>query len=280
ATFRVAPGFRVELAAAEPEVIDPVAMTFDADGRLFVVEMRGYPNGGIGEGTPVLPGRVKLLEDKDGDGYYESSRVYVDNLRFPTGVTCWRDGIIVGDAPNLIFCNDAGRRTLYTGFGLKNIQQLVNSLQFHVDNWVHAVNGANESTVRSAEKPDAPAIDLRNRNLRFQPDRPGSLEPTSGGGQYGLAADDLGDWFTCTNSQHLRHIVLPDHALRRNPHLAVPAVVLDVPDHGAVAKLYRISPFEPWRGERTTRRAGAPASRRYPPTERVPGGHTTPASTG
>src|SRR5438552_3797912 len=92
-------------------------------------------------------------------------------------------------------------------------------------------------------------IDPRNRNRRFQPDRPGSLEPTSGGGQYGLAADDLGDWFTCTNSQHLRHIVLPDHALRRNPHLAVPAVVLDIPDHGAVAKLYRISPFEPWRVE-------------------------------
>src|SRR5437588_494005 len=66
ATFRVAPGFRVELIAAEPEVIDPVAMAFDADGRLFVVEMRGYPNRGVGEGTPVLPGRVKLLEDKDG----------------------------------------------------------------------------------------------------------------------------------------------------------------------------------------------------------------------
>src|SRR6059058_5494075 len=86
ATFRVAKGFKVELVAAEPEVIDPVAMAFDADGRLFVVEMRGYPNGGLGDGKPVLPGRVKLLEDKDGDGYFETSTVYVDGLRFPTGV--------------------------------------------------------------------------------------------------------------------------------------------------------------------------------------------------
>src|SRR5262245_64486779 len=78
-------------------------MTFDEDGRMFVVEMRGYPNGGIGEGPPVLPGRVKLLEDRDGDGYYETSSVYVDNLRFPTGATCWRGGIIVADAPDVLY---------------------------------------------------------------------------------------------------------------------------------------------------------------------------------
>src|SRR5947209_20326830 len=65
ATFRVAPGFRVELAAAEPEVIDPVALAFDADGRLFVGEMRGFPNRGVGQGLAVLPGRATLAEGKD-----------------------------------------------------------------------------------------------------------------------------------------------------------------------------------------------------------------------
>jgi putative membrane-bound dehydrogenase-like protein len=319
ATFQVAKGFKVELVAAEPEVIDPVAMTFDEDGRLFVVEMRGYPNAGVGEGQPNLPGRIKLLEDKDGDGYFEKASVYVDNLRFPTGVCCWRGGILVGNAPDLIYGKDTDgdgkadvRQVLYTGFGQKNIQQLLNGLQFHFDNWVHGCNGSNDSVIRPSQgmppsppaplprggegrKPVDPApllgqrgmgegsVPLRSRHFRFNPDVPGSLEPTSGGGQYGLAADDFGQWFTCTNSQHLRHIVLPDHYLRRNPHLAVPAVTHDIPDgfleHGPAAKVHRISPFEAWRVERTSRRFKDPEyNRRLPNTELVPGGYITSAT--
>src|SRR5205085_2418064 len=106
---------------------------------------------------------------------------------------------------------------------------------------------------------------------------PGSLEPTSGGGQYGLTADDYQRWFTATNSQHLRQIVLPDHYLKRNPYLPVSSVTLDIPEHGAAAKLFRISPFEPWRVERTTRRAGGPDASRFPKTELVPGGYVTSA---
>src|SRR5437867_4320302 len=68
-TFRLAEGLRIELVAAEPEVVDPVAIAFDENGRMFVVEMRDYPNG-PGEGNPFLS-RVKLLEDKDGDGRFE-----------------------------------------------------------------------------------------------------------------------------------------------------------------------------------------------------------------
>src|SRR5262249_2756173 len=71
ATFRIAKGFRAELVASEPDVIDPVAMAFDEDGRLFVCEMRGYPNDGVATGT-ITSGRIKLLEDRDGDGAYET----------------------------------------------------------------------------------------------------------------------------------------------------------------------------------------------------------------
>src|SRR5262249_9485219 len=71
-TFRVPKGFRVELVASEPDVIDPVAMAFDEDGRLFVAEMPGYPNKGVGTGL-ITSGRVRLLEDRDGDGFYETS---------------------------------------------------------------------------------------------------------------------------------------------------------------------------------------------------------------
>ncbi|MCS6851667.1 MAG: HEAT repeat domain-containing protein [Gemmataceae bacterium] len=282
ATFRVLPGFRVELVASEPDVVDPVALAFDEDGRLFVAEMRGYPNGGVATGQ-ITSGQVRLLEDRNGDGVFESSTVYADGLRFPSAVMPWRGGLIVGNAPDLIYLEDTDgdgradrRRILYTGFGINNIQQLVNHVQYGVDNWVHGCAGGGGGTITCPEKPDWPGVTLRSRGIRFRPDRPGSLEPTSGGGQYGLAADDAGHWFTNTNSQHLRQIVLPDHYLRRNPALAVSAVTLDIPDHGAACQVFRISPFEAWRVERTSRRKNDPElSKRLSPNELVPGGYVT-----
>jgi putative membrane-bound dehydrogenase-like protein len=280
ATFRLPRGFRAELVASEPDVIDPVAMAFDEDGRIFVAEMRGYPNGGRAIGD-VTSGRIRLLEDHDGDGFYETSRVYAEGLRFPTGVLPWRGGLLVANAPDLLYLESDGkdvrRRTLYTGFALSNIQQLVNSLQWGLDNWVYASCGGEGGTITSPEKPSIPAVTLRGRGIRFHPQTPGSLEPTSGGGQYGLAPDDWQRWFTATNSQHLRHIVLPDHYLRRNPNLPVSAVTLDIPDHGAACQVHRLSPFEPWRVERTTRRKGGPDARRFPTTELIPGGYMTSA---
>src|SRR5262245_36335575 len=202
------------------------------------------------------------------------------------GITPYKNGVLVAVAPDIIYLEDtdgdgkADKKSVhYTGFNLANIQQMVNSLQWGLDNWVYACAGSDGGVVRSAEKPDAPEISLRNRGLRFRPWIPGSLEPTSSGGQYGLTADDYGHWFTNTNSQHLRQIVLPDHYLRRNPYLPVPAVTIDIPEHGAAAKVFRISPFESWRVERTTRRAGGVDAKRFPSTELVPGGHITPRGT-
>ncbi|MFO0801337.1 MAG: PVC-type heme-binding CxxCH protein [Gemmataceae bacterium] len=283
ATFELAKGFTIDLVASEPDVVDPVAMCFDEKGRIFVCEMRGYPNGGVGTGNETR-GRIRCLEDRDGDGRFETATTFADGLRFPMGVTPWNGGIIAAVAPDLLYLKDADgdgkadeKRVLYTGFNLANIQQMVNGLQWGLDNWVYGVCGSDGGVVKSAEKTDAPEVNLRNRGFRFRPWQPGSLEPTSGGGQYGLTADDYGHWFTATNSQHLRQIVLPDHYLRRNPYLAVTAVTLDIPEHGAAAKVFRVSPFEAWRVERTTRRAGSPDAKRFPTTELVPGGYITSA---
>jgi putative membrane-bound dehydrogenase-like protein len=283
ATFHLPKGFRAELVACEPNVVDPVAIAFDEEGRLYVAEMRGYPNAGVATG-PVHSGKIKRLEDRDGDGFYEHSTTYAEGLRFPTSVMPWQGGLLATVAPDLLFIEDRdgdGRadrhRRLYTGFGLDNIQQLVNSLQWGLDNWVYGCSGLNPSPVRSVEKSDRPTVVLRGRGIRFHPEQPGSLEPTSSGGQFGLAADPWQHWFTNTNSQHLRQIVLPDHYLRRNPALPVSAVTLDIPDHGAACKVYRLSPFEGWRVERTRRRAAGPDARRFPTTELLPGGYITSA---
>jgi putative membrane-bound dehydrogenase-like protein len=283
ATFRIARGFRVELVAAEPDVVDPVCLAFDEDGRLYVGEMHGYPNEGLGTGT-ITSGKIRLLEDRDGDGVCERSTVFAEGLRFPTGVMPYRRGLIVANAPDLLYLEDTDgdgkadrRRVLYTGFGLYNIQQLINSPQWGLDNWVYVLGGSNGGAITCPEKPELPPLALGSRGVRFHPDFPGTLEPISSGGQYGLTPDAWQRWFTATNSQHLRHIVLPDHYLRRNPALAVAAVTTDIPDHGAACKVHRISPFEPWRVERTRRRKEGPDAPRFAATELVPGGFITSA---
>jgi len=283
ASFKLPEGFKATLVASEPDVVDPVAMCFDERGRLFVCEMRGYPNGGVGTGKETR-GRIRMLTDKDGDGKFETVTTFAEGLRFPMGITPWKGGVIVAVAPDLLYLEDADgdgkadkTTVLYTGFNLKNIQQMVNGLQWGLDNWIYGCAGNDGGTVKSGQKADAPEVPLRNRGFRFKPDVPGSLEPTSGGGQYGLAADDYQRWFTATNSQHLRQIVLPEHYLKRNPYLPVSAVTLDIAEHGAAAKVFRISPFEPWRVERTNRRAGGADASRFPKTELVAGGFFTSA---
>lgn len=280
-SFKLDERFKIELVASEPDVVDPVAMCFDEKGRLFVCEMRGYPNGGIGTGKETR-GKIKCLVDKDGDGVFETANTFAEGLRFPMGLTPYKGGLIVAVAPDIVYLEDtdgdgkADKSTvLYTGFELKNIQQMVNSLQWGLDNWIYGIAGNDGGTITSLQKKEMPPLALRNRGFRFKPDVPGSIEPTSSGGQYGLTSDDYQHWFTATNSQHLRQIVLPDHYLKRNPYLAVTAVTLDIPEHGAAAKVFRISEFEPWRVERTTRRAGASDSKRYASTELVPGGYIT-----
>jgi putative membrane-bound dehydrogenase-like protein len=276
-TFRVPKGFRVELVAAEPDVVDPVCFAFDEHGRLYVAEMPGYPNGGVGTGTPVTSGRIKRLEF---DGDKVKSTLWADGLRFPTGVFPFKGGLVVANAPDILFLEDpentgkaTKKRVLYTGFDLANIQQLVNGFTWGFDNMIHAQAGSKGGRITCPEKPDF-AVELRGRGVKFRPDKPGSLVPTSGGGQYGLTQNDYGDWFTNTNSQHLRHIVLPDHYLARNSALAVSQVTLDIPDHGAACQVFRISPFEAWRVERTRRRKDM-TDRKFPTTELVPGGFVT-----
>jgi glucose/arabinose dehydrogenase len=87
-SFRLAPGIKLELAAAEPLVQEPVAIAFGADGRMWVVEMRGYmPDlDGNGEDAPV--GRVVALTDQNGDGRYDDSKVFIDQLVLPRATFC------------------------------------------------------------------------------------------------------------------------------------------------------------------------------------------------
>src|SRR5437867_8058658 len=140
ATFRVKPGFRIELVAAEPLVIDPIALSFDENGRLYVVEMRDYS-----ERRAERLGRIRLLEDSDGDGRFDKSTVFAEGLPWPTAVICWNGGAFVGATPDLLYLKDTTgdgvadeRRVVFTGFGSGvarlNVQALLNSFTWGLDN--------------------------------------------------------------------------------------------------------------------------------------------------
>ena len=101
ANLVVRPGFHAELMVSEPLVVDPVAMAFDENGRLFVVEMRDYS-----ERRAEKLGRVKLLEDTDGDGRFDKAHVFADGLPWPTAVTCWDGGVFVAASPELLYFKD------------------------------------------------------------------------------------------------------------------------------------------------------------------------------
>src|SRR5207244_951670 len=92
AKIHVPAGFKAELVAAEPLLLDPVAFDWDERGRLWVVEMADYPLGMDNQGKPG--GRVRVLEDTDGDGRYDKSTLFADGLNYPNGLITWRDGVI------------------------------------------------------------------------------------------------------------------------------------------------------------------------------------------
>src|SRR5688572_18467188 len=99
-SFRLAdPALSVELVAAEPDVLSPVAITWDARGRMFVAEMIDYPVG-------PTAGQIRMLEDRDRDGRYETATVFADRLAFPNSVLPWNDGLLVTTAPDLWFLKD------------------------------------------------------------------------------------------------------------------------------------------------------------------------------
>ena len=263
ASFEVAAGFRIELVAAEPLVVDPVAMAFDEHGCLFVVEMRDYS-----EQDKERLGRVRRLTDEDGDGRFDRSTVFVDGLSWPTAVACYDGGVFIGNAPDILYCKDTDsdgvadeRRVVFTGFGRGNVQGLLNSFQWGLDNRIHGATSSAGGTITrnlsepaaadsdeavSARLPYLAPLELRGRDFAFDPQTL-EMEATTGGGQHGLCFNRWGDRFVCSNSDHLQAIVFEERYLARNPFQSVFSARRSIAADGPQAAVYRISPVEEWR---------------------------------
>ena len=232
-SFELEPGLAVQLVAGEPLVASPCAVAWDERGRMFVAENRGYPLGGQG-GKPV--GGVALLEDTDGDGLPDKRSEFATGLSFPSGLLPWRGGVIVADAPDILFLKDADgdgraevREVLLTGFSTAKTTQLrVNAPTLGPDGWVYLAGGLVGGKVHSPKRPGH-TLDLARTDVKFRPDT-GEMEPVEGKGQFGLTFDDAGHRFVCYNRVQVQHAPMPPRYLARNKHVASPGVLQNCPE--------------------------------------------------
>jgi len=253
ASFQIRSGFRIELVASEPVVVDPVYLDWDAAGRLWVVEIRDYPLGMDGKGKPG--GVVKVLDDTDGDGRYDKATPFLEDVPFPTSVMPWRKGVLVAAAPDLFYAEDTDgdgradeRKFLFTGFNPGNQQHRFNGFEWGLDGWIYAANGDSGGKVKSLAT--GKVISISGRDVRFRPDT-GEIETVSAQTQYGRRRDDWGNWFGNNNPTWLWHVTLPEHYLRRNPRLAVKRVLHVLANYDDSTRVFPASapmvrPNQPW----------------------------------
>ncbi len=271
--IRLKAGFHAELVATEPLIRSPMSMDFDEFGRAFVVELPEYNQ--YGSAKPHGKGAIKLLEDTDGDGRYDKATVYVDELAYPTAVACWDGGVLIGVAPDILFCKDTDgdgkadvRPKLFSGFGQdKSGEGMLNSFRWRIDNRYHIPCGLDggeivpvQTTAADKAGDVAPVkpINVRGQHLLLDP-RGMTIEATSGGGQHGMSLDDWNQrGFVCGNSEPVHLVMYDGRYLARNPYLQAPAAAINIAPDGKFTKLMRISAVEPWRVLRTRlRKQGA-----------------------
>jgi len=179
--FTLPPGFEIRLFASEPEVVNPVAMTWDERGRLWVVELYEYPLGA----KPGTKGRdrIKILEDTDGDGRADKVTVFADGFSLATGILLGHGGVFLGQAPHLLFLQDTNapagagigafqkankQTTLLTGFGLEDRHELLNGFTWGPDGQLYMTHGVfTRANVTSPDRPGEPAVRMDAAVARY-----------------------------------------------------------------------------------------------------------------
>lgn len=289
-TFRLHPGFRLDSIAAEPLVEDPVALEYDENGLAWVVEMRDYPYTDRSSDKPFVErttdqalGRVRVLEDTDGDGTLDRSDVFAEDLSWPTGLALWKGGVFVTATPDLWYLKDTDgdrradvRRKVFTGFRKFNVQAVINNPRWGLDHGLYVAGSSNGGSLRPGDRPDAVPLMLGAQDFRLDP-RDESLEIVAGGARFGNAVDDWGERFLCNIRNPVQHVVAPLRYLARNPHLVARSPVWDVAKSGDTLAVFRVSPPEPWR-EFRARRWAIEANQAYPKSETSGAGYFTSAS--
>src|SRR5437588_196062 len=227
--FVVPPGFEVRLFAAEPEVVNPVAMTWDARGGLWVLELYEYPLGAPPGAKPR--DRIKILEDTDNDGRADKVTVFADGLNLATGLALGNGGVYVGQAPDLLFLEDTNhddvadtRTVLMTGFGLEDRHELLNGFTWGPDGWLYMTHGVFTHSKVKIPEASEPGVEVNAAVARFHP-RTKKFEVFADGtsNPWGLDFDRAGNAFvSACVIDHFFHMAPGGHYARQGGSPANP----------------------------------------------------------
>ncbi|MCY2984794.1 MAG: c-type cytochrome [Planctomycetota bacterium] len=199
--FHVAEGFQVDLIAAEPAISKPMNMAFDVKGRLWITQSTQYPFPAKADESGS--DAVVVLEDKDSNGSFETTRVFADGLNIPIGLLPYGDGVLCFSIPNILYLRDTDndglcdtREVVLGPFDTtRDTHGMVNSLRMGEDNWVYACHGFNNQS--KVQGKDGQSISMTSGNVfRFKPD--GSRVELFTQGQvnpFGMARDRWGFWY-------------------------------------------------------------------------------------
>ena len=217
AKMKVPPGFRVECFASEPDLVNPVAMTIDEKGRVWVTESLEYPRRQPGVGKD----RVKILEDTDGDGKADKVTLFAEGLNIPSGIAVGHGGVWVVNSPDLLFYQDTDgdgkadkKEVVLTGFGRDDTHELPNSLTWGPDGWLYGLNGVfNPSVVNHQGKEfrfTCALFRIHPKTREFQVFSEGTSNP------WGVAINANGSFFvSACVIDHLWHLAESAYYLRQ-----------------------------------------------------------------
>ncbi len=239
--LKVPKDVRVELVAAEPTITQPLHISFDFKGRMWVVQYRQYPFPAglkvvrydqhlraVFDRVPAAPpnhvegaDRVTVFEDTNGDGQYDSHRDVISGLNIATSAAVTPEGIWVMNPPYLLFYEDADRDAVVdgpptvhlTGFGLEDTHSVANNIRMGPDGWLYGANGSTTTAaVRAPLSTDPQAITAFQGQCiwRYHPSRHEfEIFAEGGGNTFGLEIDDVGLTFSGTNGGNTRGMFYP-----------------------------------------------------------------------
>ncbi len=244
--FQVHRDFQIELFATEPVVVDPVDMAWDENGKIYVLEMEGYPT--PPSNSHPFPGKIVTIEDTNGNGVCGKRTVFADDFRYADSILPYRGGLLVASTPDILFLKDENgdgvadkREVLFSGFTVGNAQHNVNGLTWGLDNWVYGSNGGNSGRVYVPGHENE-RVGLAEKDYRFSPDKKIFQATAESSGGFGFAFDEWGHIFTTHNTEHISHTVFPDRYLDRNPYLGWSGSTTSISDHneGNLARIFPI----------------------------------------
>jgi putative membrane-bound dehydrogenase-like protein len=275
-SFRLPPGFKIELVASEPLIREPTGVCWDERGRLYVSELHGYNLEGQLEiedlnKTGVVDtvvrriqaadrykkaaeagtyGTLKRLTDTNGDGQMDRVEVMADHLPPAYGLCAVRGGILIAGQASIVFVadrDDDGRAevvdTLFTGFEGGALERGLNAPQWGNDGWVYVGRGWNGGRITGPHLKTP--VQLPGSNFRIRPDG-SAIEPVTGSTHtIGHACTPDGDqFFTNTWKHALYAIPIPWPYLARNPDAVIGSLEGDASDYSTV---YPLAPVHPWK---------------------------------